>query len=110
MKFSASQIATLLKGTVEGNSNATVSNLSKIEEGKPDTLSFLANPQYTPYIYETNASVVIVNKSLVLEKPVKPTCTLIRVEDARSSFAQLLEMYNQIKNDKKGIEKPSYIS
>ncbi|HEX7412461.1 MAG TPA: UDP-3-O-(3-hydroxymyristoyl)glucosamine N-acyltransferase [Bacteroidia bacterium] len=110
MKFSASQIATLLNGTVEGNPNATINNLSKIEEGKPDTLSFLANLQYTPYIYETNASVVIVNKNLVLEKPVKSTCTLIRVEDSRSSFAQLLEMYNQIKNDKKGIEKPSYIS
>ncbi len=110
MKFSAAQIASLLNGTVEGNADATVSNLSKIEEGKPDTLSFLANPQYTPYIYETDASVVIVNKSLVLEKPVKLTCTLIRVEDAYGSFAQLLEMYNQVKNDKKGIEQPSFIA
>ena len=110
MKFSASQIAALLNGTIEGNADVAVSNLSKIEEGKPETLSFLANPQYTPYIYTTDASIVIVNKSLVLEKPVKSTCTLIRVEDAYGSFAQLLEMYNQVKNDKKGIEQPSYIA
>ncbi|HTA61789.1 MAG TPA: UDP-3-O-(3-hydroxymyristoyl)glucosamine N-acyltransferase [Bacteroidia bacterium] len=110
MKFSASQIAALLNGTIEGNADVAVSNLSKIEDGKPETLSFLANPQYTPYIYTTDASIVIVNNSLVLEKPVKSTCTLIRVEDAYGSFAQLLEMYNQVKNDKKGIEQPSYIA
>ena len=110
MKFSASQIAALLNGTVEGNADVTVSNLSKIEEGKPETLSFLANQQYTPYIYDTDASIVIVNKSLALEKPVKSTCTLIRVEDAYSSFAKLLEMYNQVKNNKKGIEQPSFIA
>jgi UDP-3-O-[3-hydroxymyristoyl] glucosamine N-acyltransferase len=110
MKFSAQQIAGLLGGTVEGNPEATVSNLSKIEEGKPGTLSFLANPVYTPHIYETDASIVIVNKSLVLDKPVKPTCTLIRVEDAYGSFATLLEMYNQVKSNKKGIEQPSFIA
>src|ERR1700740_3836548 len=110
MKFSASQIAALLNGTIEGNADAAVSNLSKIEEGRPETLSFLANPQYTPHIYTTDASIVIVNKSLVLEKPVKPTCTLIRVEDAYGSFAQLLEMYQEVKQNKKGIEQPSFIS
>lgn len=110
MKFSAQQIAALLNGTVEGNPEAAVSNLSKIEEGKPGTLSFLANPTYTPYIYETDASVVIVNKTLKLDKPVKSTCTLVRVEDAYGSFAQLLEMYNQIKNNKKGVEQPSFIA
>lgn len=110
MKFSAQQIAGLLGGTIEGNPEATVSNLSKIEEGKPGTLSFLANPIYTPHIYETDASIVIVNKSLVLDKPVKPGCTLIRVEDAYGSFATLLEMYNQVKSNKKGIEQPSYIA
>ena len=66
MEFSASQIAALLGGTVEGNENATVSNLSKIEEGMPGTLSFLANPKYTNFIYDTNASIVIVNKTLAL--------------------------------------------
>ncbi len=110
MNFSAQQIATLLNGTVEGNPEAAVSNLSKIEDGKPGTLSFLANPLYTPFIYETDASVVIVNKSLALDKPIKSTCTLIRVEDAYGSFAQLLEIYNQVKNNKKGIEQPSFIS
>ncbi|MGZ3863398.1 MAG: UDP-3-O-(3-hydroxymyristoyl)glucosamine N-acyltransferase [Bacteroidia bacterium] len=110
MKFSAQQIAALLNGTVEGNPEAAVSNLSKIEEGKPGTLSFLANPTYTPYIYETDASVVIVNKTLKLDKPVKSTCTLVRVEDAYGSFAQLLDMYNQVKSNKKGIEQPSFIA
>lgn len=110
MKFSAQQIAGLLGGTIEGNPEATVSNLSKIEEGRPGTISFLANPIYTPHLYETEASIVIVNKALVLEKPVKPTCTLIRVEDAYGSFATLLEMYNQVKNNKKGIEPPSFIA
>lgn len=110
MKFSAQQIAGLLGGTIEGDPNAAVSNLSKIEEGQPGTLSFLANPIYTPHIYNTDASIVIVNKSLVLDKPVKPTCTLIRVEDAYGSFAKLLEMYDQVKKNKKGIEQPSHIS
>lgn len=110
MKFSASQIASLLNGTIEGNADAAVSGLSKIEEGKLETLSFLGNLKYTQYIYDTDASIVIVNKSLVLEKPVKKTCTLIRVEDPYACFAQLLEMYNQVKGNKKGIEQPSYIS
>ncbi|MBS1635193.1 MAG: UDP-3-O-(3-hydroxymyristoyl)glucosamine N-acyltransferase [Bacteroidetes bacterium] len=110
MEFSAKQIAGLLKGSIEGNENATVSNLSKIEEGKPGTLSFLANKLYTPYVYTTDASIVIVNKDLVLDKPVKETCTLIRVEDAYGSFATLLEMYTQFKQDKKGIEQPSFIA
>lgn len=110
MEFSAAQIAALLGGTVEGNDAATVSNLSKIEEGKPGTLSFLANPKYTNYIYDTDASIVIVNKTLKLDRPVKDSCTLIRVEDSYASFAKLLEMYEQVKGDKKGIEQPSYIS
>lgn len=95
---------------MEGNDAATVSNLSKIEEGKPGTLSFLANPKYTNYIYDTDASIVIVNKTLKLDRPVKDSCTLIRVEDSYASFAKLLEMYEQVKGDKKGIEQPSYIS
>ncbi len=109
MEFSATQIAALLGGTVEGNENTTVSNLSKIEEGKAGTLSFLANPKYTNYIYDTDASIVIVNKTLALDKPLKATCTLIRVEDSYASFATLLEMYNQFKGSKTGIEQPSFI-
>jgi UDP-3-O-[3-hydroxymyristoyl] glucosamine N-acyltransferase len=110
MEFSAQQIAALLHGDIEGDENSRVINLSKIEEGKPNTLSFLANPAYTNYIYTTDASIVIVNKTLVLDKPVKSTCTLIRVENAYESFAKLLELYAQIKGNKTGIEQPSFIS
>ncbi len=110
MEFSAAQIAQLLGGIVEGNENTAVSNLSKIEEGRAGTLSFLANPKYTNYIYETDASIVIVNKTLSLDKPIKSTCTLIRVEDSYASFAKLLEMYNQVKGEKTGIEQPCFIS
>lgn len=109
MEFSAAQIAALLEGTVEGDENASVSNLSKIEEGTIGTLSFLANPKYTNHIYDTNASIVIVNKSLVLDRPIKSTCTLIRVEDSYASFAKLLELYSQVKGQKTGIEQPSFI-
>jgi len=109
MEFSAQQIAQLLNGKVEGDTNVMVNNLSKIEEGKPGTLSFLANPKYTNFIYTTDASIVIVNDSLKLEKPIKPSCTLIRVENAYESFAKLLEMYNQVKGVKTGIEQPSFI-
>ncbi len=110
MEFTAKQIAALLKGTVEGDQDASVSVLSKIEEGSAGSLSFLSNPLYTPFIYETEASVVIVNNNLTLEKPVKKTCTLIRVEDPYSSFAKLLELYDQTRQSKKGIEQPSFIS
>lgn len=85
-----------------------VNTLSKIEEGKPGTLSFLANPKYTEFIYTTQASVVIVSKDFKPERPVH--CTLIRVQDAYASFARLLEVYNQIVRDKKGIEPGSFIS
>ncbi|HEY1039791.1 MAG TPA: UDP-3-O-(3-hydroxymyristoyl)glucosamine N-acyltransferase [Bacteroidia bacterium] len=107
MEFSAEQIAGLLGGTVDGDAKITVNNLSKIEEGKPGTLSFLANPQYTNYIYSTDASIVVVNKTFVPEKPIKST--LVRVDDAYGSFAKLLELYTQLKGDKKGIEQPSFI-
>jgi UDP-3-O-[3-hydroxymyristoyl] glucosamine N-acyltransferase len=110
MEFTAKQLAGLLNGKIEGNENAAVSSVAKIEEGKPGALSFLSNPLYNQYIYETNASIVLVNNSLVLEKPVKATCTLIRVEDAYTSFAKLLEIYQQVKNNKVGVEQPSFVS
>jgi UDP-3-O-[3-hydroxymyristoyl] glucosamine N-acyltransferase len=109
MEFSAQQIAQLLNGTVEGDQNAKVNNISKIEEGVPGTLAFLANPKYTNYIYTTDASVVLVNNSLVLDKAIKSTCTLVRVENAYESFAKLLQMYQQMKGTKTGIEQPSFI-
>lgn len=109
MEFSAAQIAELLGGKVEGNPDTKVSNLSKIEEGKSGTLSFLANPKYTSFIYTTEASIVVVNNSFVAEKELKPGCTLIRVEDAYGSFAKLLGLYEQIKGEKSGIEQPSFV-
>src|ERR1035437_8195013 len=110
MEFKASQIAQLLSGKVEGNPDAVVSTLSKIEEGKQGSLSFLGNPKYTHYVYTTDASIVIVDKTFIAEQPVKKTCTLIRVDDARIAFAKLLEMYQKAKNNKTGIEQPSFIS
>jgi UDP-3-O-[3-hydroxymyristoyl] glucosamine N-acyltransferase len=108
MEFSAQQIANLLDGKVEGNPEAVVSNLSKIEEGLPGTLSFLANPQYTHYIYGTQSSIVIVNDDFVPEKGIDTT--LIRVANAYKAFAQLLEVYNEIQHSKNGIESPVHIA
>lgn len=108
MKFTAQQIAEILEGDVVGNPNEEVFKLSKIEEGKQGSLTFLSNPKYTPYIYTTQASVAIVNNSLELDKEIKTT--LIKVENAYESFSKLLEFYNEVKNNKSGIESPSYIS
>ncbi len=107
MKFTAGQIAELLSGRVEGNEEAIVKNVSKIEEGKPETLTFLANPKYNQYIYTTKADVVIVNDSFVAEQKVK--ATLIRVPNAYEALAQLLEMYEQSQPQKTGVEQPSFI-
>lgn len=108
MEFTARQIADLLKGKIEGKEDAKVSRLDKIEEGAEGGLTFLANPKYTPFIYTTKASVVIVDHTFIAEQPV--TSTLVRVENAYQSFVQLLEIYNQIQRDKKGIEQPSFVS
>ena len=107
MEFQATSIADFLNGTIEGDPNATVNNISKIEDGKPGTLAFLANPKYNKYIYETDATIVLVNKDFVAEGEVK--ATLIRVDNAYESFASLLELYQQAKGTKSGIETPSYI-
>ena len=108
MKFTAAQIAVILEGEVEGNPEIEVSKLSKIEEGGPESLSFLANPKYTQFIYTTKASIIIVNKIFKAEKEINST--LIRVEDAYKSFSKLLEYYNQVKMNKTGIENPVFIS
>lgn len=109
MEFTAEQIAGLLHGKIEGNASISVSNLSKIEEGKPGTLTFLANPKYNEYIYSTMASIAIVNNDFIAEKPLPSELTLIRVPDAYACFAKLLEFYNQSKGNKTGIEQPSFI-
>lgn len=108
MEFTARQLADLLQGQIEGNADAKVSKLAKIEEGVPGAISFLANPLYTQYIYTTQASVVIVNKDFEATAPV--SATLVRVDSAQNAFAKLLEMYNQIKLNKTGISKMSSIA
>ncbi len=108
MDFTAKQIAGIIKGAIEGDADVRVSALSKIEEGKPGTISFLSNPLYTQYIYCSKASVIIVNKDFTATAPI--SATLIRVESAQHAFAQLLEMYMQVKMNKSGISGQSCIS
>ncbi|MFD1258961.1 UDP-3-O-(3-hydroxymyristoyl)glucosamine N-acyltransferase [Mucilaginibacter terrae] len=107
MQFTAHEISLLLNGTVEGDLNASISTLAKIEEAMDGSLSFLANPKYEQFLYHTKASIVIVNKTLIITE--KIDCTLIRVEDAYGAFSVLLEKYNTLKLNKTGIEQPSYI-
>lgn len=97
----------MLDGKLEGNPEVKVSNIAKIEEAGDGMLSFIANPKYEEFIYSTQASILIVNENLVIERPVKPT--LIRVKDAYSSFALLLEKYKQMVGNKTGVQQPSYI-
>ncbi|MFJ1474161.1 UDP-3-O-(3-hydroxymyristoyl)glucosamine N-acyltransferase [Capnocytophaga cynodegmi] len=108
MKFTALQIANILHGEVEGNPDVEVYKLSKIEEGEEGSITFLANPKYKNYIYTTKASVAIVNKTFEAESEL--SVTLVKVDDAYSAFSKLLEYYNQIKLNKRGIEDPSFIS
>ncbi|MGH2666150.1 UDP-3-O-(3-hydroxymyristoyl)glucosamine N-acyltransferase [Flavobacterium sp.] len=108
MKFTAEQIAGILEGEVVGNPNAEVSRLSKIEEGTEGSLTFLANPKYVNFIYDTKATITIVNQTFVPENEI--STTLIKVEDAYKSFSKLLEFYNQIKLNKVGIEVPCVLA
>ena len=107
MEFTADQIAGILEGTVDGNGYIAVSKLSKIEEGTPGSLTFLANPKYTNFIYTTKASIVIVNQDFEPEQNLE--ATLIRVEDAYGAFSKLLSYYNQVKMNKQGVENPVFI-
>lgn len=107
MQFTANQICLLLNGSLEGAGEAVILNLAKIEDAKPGDLSFLANPKYVAFLYTTQASVIIVNNDLVLEKPI--SATLIRVDDAYSAFSIFLEKYNTLKLNKTGIEQPCFI-
>lgn len=108
MKFTATQIAGILEGDIVGDPNTEVSKLSKIEEGAEGSLTFLANPKYTQYIYSTRASITIVGKEFKPEEEL--ATTLIKVEDAYKSFSKLLEYYNKVKLNKVGIEQPAFIS
>ena len=108
MDLKAQEVAELINGVVEGDNNSTINKLSKIENGDNNSLSFLGNPKYNEYLYKSTASIVIVNKSLELREPVKPT--LIRVEDANLAFSTLLEYFNNQQVSKQGIDNESSIS
>lgn len=108
MEFTAKQIAEFVQGRVEGNENTAVHTFAKIEEGIPGAISFLSNPKYTHYLYDTKSDIVLINEDLVLEKPVTPT--LIRVNNAYEAVAKLLQLYESIKPKKSGIDPLAYIS
>ncbi len=108
MDFKVTEIAKFLNGEIIGDENVSVSNVSKIEDGKPGTLAFLANLKYENFLYSTLASVVLVNKNFTPKQNV--SATLIKVDDAYQAFASLLDLYTQAKEAlKTGIEQPSYI-
>lgn len=108
MKFTAIQIAEILEGDVVGDPNIEVSKLSKIEEGTVGSLTFLSNEKYTPYIYTTQASIAIVNKTFEPIQEISPT--LIKVKDAYQAFTTLLTFYNEVKHNKTGKENPNFVS
>lgn len=108
MEFSAKQIAEFIQGTVVGDENATVHTFAKIEEGIPGAISFLSNPKYTHYIYDTQASIVLVNNDFTPEKEIKTT--LIKVENAYESLAKLLTLYEMSKPKKTGVDPLAYIA
>ena len=108
MEFSAKQIAQFVQGVIEGDENATVNTFAKIEDGKPGAISFLSNPKYTHYIYDTESSIVLVDKSVELEKPTK--ATLIKVDNAYECVAKLLQLYESMKPKKTGIDSLAFVS
>ena len=108
MEFTAKQIAEFIGGRVEGNENTAVHTFAKIEEGQPGAISFLSNPKYTHYLYETSSSIVLVNDDLELEQEVK--ATLIRVKNAYEAVAKLLQLYESMKPKKTGIDPLASVS
>ena len=108
MEFTAKQIADFIGGKIEGNELASVNTFAKIEEGRNGAISFLSNPKYLHYIYETKSSIVLINEDVELEKPV--SATLIRVKNAYESVAKLLQLYAASLPKKQGIDKTSAIS
>ena len=109
MEFSADLIAQQVGGIIEGDGSVTVSTFSKIEEAKPGSITFLANPKYTHYIYSTDASIVLVRKDFVAEHPVK--ATLIKVDDPYATLSALLTMVAKFMFVMPvGIEEPCHIA
>ena len=108
MEFTAKQIADMINGRVEGNPDAKINTFAKIEEGKEGAISFLSNPKYTSYIYDTKSSVVLINEDVELTQPV--TCTLIRVQNAYECVAKLLQMYASMMPKKTGVDPLAFVS
>lgn len=109
MQFTAAQIALMINGKVEGNADTAVASFGKIEEARSGQLAFLANPKYEEYLYSTKASIIIVNETQELKQPID--ATLIKVPDAYSAFATLLDQYQQIiRQQLTGIQQPVYLA
>lgn len=108
MEFTAKQIAAYIGGEIVGDENATVHTFAKIEEGMPGALSFLSNPKYTAYIYDTQSSIVLVNSDFVPEKPIN--ATLIKTANAYESLAKLMMLYESVKPKKQGISSMASIA
>lgn len=110
MEISAKELATIVDGVVEGNADALVCTFSKIEEAGPASLTFLANPKYTHYIYETKAGIALVNADFVPEKPLPETLTLVRVADPYTTLAHLMSYVESLKPKPSGVEQPCFIA
>lgn len=108
MTITAQQLAEFLNGHIEGDAASTITFVAKIEQGAQGALSFLANPKYEQYLYETESSIVLVNKSQNLQKEVK--ATLIRVDDAYYAFSRVLEKFFSNHSQKTGREEPVFVS
>jgi UDP-3-O-[3-hydroxymyristoyl] glucosamine N-acyltransferase len=108
MEYTAKQIAGFIDGTIEGDDTVCVNQIAKIEEAQPGTITFLANPAYTQFIYKTRASIAIVSNAFIPEQPL--SCTIIRVEDPYASVAKLLEIYQRHLPSKTGVSSLSFIA
>ena len=108
MEFTAKQIAQFIEGRIEGDENATVNTFAKIEEGTPGAISFLSNPKYTHYIYDTKSSIVLIDEKVELEHPV--STTLIRVKNAYECVAKLLQLYDSMRPKKTGVDPLAFVS
>lgn len=108
MEFTAKQIAEFVQGKIEGDENASVNTFAKIEESTPGAISFLSNPKYTHFIYNTKSSIILIDENVKLEKEV--SATLIRVKSAYEAVAKLLQLYESLKPQKTGIHSLAFIS
>ena len=101
MNLTVGHIADQINGSVVGDRDIDIFNISKIEEGAKGSLTFLANPKYTEFIYTTNASAAIVSSDF--EPTEKIELTLIKVKDPYSSFTTILELFDKDLSKRKGI-------